>query len=326
MQHLDYSYNTGLLEHFAGVTGLRVTIRGRKRMPAIEFRIGKLGPLQVSAGVQIEVDLGCEGRSDIVLTEAKVGQPKDFIIRQLFYPYRKWRREIPTKRILPLFFCATEVSGRRLYHFWQYDFEDDAQYLSLHFKRGETFFIEPLKRRLTVEELLRAHLERREEKRVWDVPQADTFERVAEIPLLIEQGFDTSAKVAEHYEFDPRQSSYYRQAAEYLGLARLGEKSHQYELTDLGRDYVRLAADERRKLLAGLLASFPPMRAVLEYSSRASDRGVSKAEIAQLISRHSTIGKTTPTRRAATLLSWLRWLQSAAGTVEVGKTGFSLSP
>src|SRR2546427_8713433 len=84
-QHLDYCYNVGLIEHFAGVTGLRPTIRGRKRMPAIEFFVAQVGPVSVKTGVQVEVDLGCEGRNDIVLIEAKVGQPSDFIIRQLFY-------------------------------------------------------------------------------------------------------------------------------------------------------------------------------------------------------------------------------------------------
>jgi hypothetical protein len=38
------------------------------------------------------------------------------------------------------------------------------------------------------------------------VPQADTSERVAELPLLVEQGINNSAKVATHYRFDPRQA------------------------------------------------------------------------------------------------------------------------
>src|ERR1035437_5060022 len=43
MQHLDYCYQIGLFEKFAGVAGLRQTIRGRKRMPPIDFSIGRLG-------------------------------------------------------------------------------------------------------------------------------------------------------------------------------------------------------------------------------------------------------------------------------------------
>jgi len=103
---------------------------------------------------------------------------------------------------------------------------------------------------------------------LWDVPQADSFWRVAEIPLLIAQGINTSSKVAKHYKFAPRQSSYYREAAEFLDLVRQ-EKNFNYALTDLGNEYVNLPADERRRLLAGLLAHFPPMRAALELSATA---------------------------------------------------------
>jgi len=324
MQHLDYCYQIGLFEKFAGVAGLRQTIRGRKRMPTIHFSVGRLGPIHVHAGVQVEVDSGCEGRDDIVLIEGKGGQPPDFIVRQLFYPYRKWRHEIPQKRIHPWFFCSHEVAGRRLYRFWEYAFANDEQYQSLTLRRGEAFFVEPRRTRLTVEELLRAHAAR-PATRLWDVPQADSFWRVAEMPLLVEQGINTSGKVAAHYEFDPRQSSYYRQAAEYLRLLSLDKKTNIYQLTDLGREYVSRSADERRELLAGLLAQFPPMRATLELSARSGGRGIGRAEITALIARHSAIGKSTPARRAATLLAWLDWLKSSTGAVQKTELGFSVS-
>jgi hypothetical protein len=105
---------------------------------------------------------------------------------------------------------------------------------------------------------------------------------------------------------------------------RLDEKNKRYGLTDLGREYVSRPADERRQLLAGLLAHFQPIRALLELSAKAGERGVSKKEIAALIERHSAITKTTPARRASTLLAWLQWLQSATGAVEVSETVFSL--
>ena len=324
MQYLDYCYNIGLFEKFARVTGLRQTIRGRKRLPTIDFSVGKVGPIHVKAGVQIEVDSGCEGRDDIVLIEAKVGQPPDFIIRQLFYPYRKWRIEIPAKQIRPWFFCSEEISGPRLYKFWEYEFADDAQYQSLRLTRSENFLVEPVRQRLTVEELLRAHVRRRADARLWDVPQADSFWRVAEIPLLVEQGINTSSKLAVHYWFDPRQSSYYRQAAEFLGLVSQDKRSHVYQLTDLGREYVNRPADERRQLLAGLLAQFPPVRTALELSAKAGDRGIGRTEIAKFIARNSTIANSTPGRRAATVLAWLRWLQTATGAVQERQQRFSL--
>jgi hypothetical protein len=322
-QHLDYSFNVGLIEHFTGTSGLRQTIRNRKRMPAIDFFVGKVGPVLVSAGVQVEVDLGCEGRSDVILIEAKTGQPKDFIVRQLFYPYRKWRLEIPGKNTRPLFFCSLEIADNRLYQFWEYKFTDNGQYQSLRFKRGESFLVEPEKNNLTVEELLRAHAADRVRSQLWDVPQADSFWRVAEIPLLVAQGINTSDKVAKHYQFASRQSSYYRQAAEFLGLVRQ-EKDFSYALTDLGGEYVSLPADERRQLLAGLLVHFQPMRAALELSAKRGAHGIGKKDIAALLERHSKITSSTPARRASTILAWLDWLRQATGAVQTSELGFKI--
>ena len=140
----------------------------------------------------------------------------------------------------------------------------------------------------------------------------------------MEQGIDTSAKVAKHYRFDPRQSSYYRQAAEFLGLVSQDKRSHVYQLTDLGREYVNRPADERRQLLAGLLAQFPPVRMALELSAKAGERGVGRAEIAKFIERNSTVANSTPGRRAATVLAWLRWLQAATGAVQEKQQRFLL--
>jgi len=146
---------------------------------------------------------------------------------------------------------------------------------------------------------------------------------VAEIPLLIAQGINTSSKVARYYQFAPRQSSYYREAAEFLGLVRQ-EKNFNYSLTDLGNEYVNLPADERRRLLAGLLVHFSPMRAALELSAKTGAEGIGKEKIAELIKRNSKISSTTPSRRASTILAWLHWLQQATGAVQKTELGFTV--
>jgi hypothetical protein len=129
--------------------------------------------------------------------------------------------------------------------------------------------------------------------------------------------------VAKHYQFAPRQSSYYREAAEFLGLVRQ-EKNFNYALTDLGNEYVDLPADERRRLLAGLLANFPPMRAALELSAKAGALGIGKKEIAALLKRNSKISSSTPGRRASTILAWLDWLRKFTGAVQTTELGFTI--
>lgn len=323
MQHLDYSFNVGLFEHFGQTAGLRQTIRGRKRTPAFSFHVGDRGPVNVQKGVQVEVDSGCEGRSEIIIIEAKAAETRDFIVRQLYYPYRKWKQEVPTKLIRPWFFCSRVVAGRRLYEFWEYQFTDDAQYQSISYRRGESFFVEARQKRLSVNDLLGRHLARAIRTGDWNVPQADDFSKVAELPLLVQQGINTSRLLANHFGFHTRQSSYYRQAAEFLGLVVQNDR-HEYELTDLGVEYASRTADERREILAGLLAHFPPMRAVLEASG--SGQEIHRVEVARIIEKNSTIAGSTPSRRAATLVAWMGWLKAATGALQGGDvTGFRVA-
>ena len=56
------------------------------------------------ARVQIEVDAGYEGRSSIVLVEAKRGRRDDFHVRQLWYPWLHWAA-LTRKAVRPVFFA-----------------------------------------------------------------------------------------------------------------------------------------------------------------------------------------------------------------------------
>ena len=86
MQYLDYCSNAGLIEAVIGRGKLYPMIRGREGSGTYSFRV-RNNQIDVRSA-QIEVDLGLEGQDSIVLLEAKSKAPDDFIIRQLFYPYR----------------------------------------------------------------------------------------------------------------------------------------------------------------------------------------------------------------------------------------------
>lgn len=89
MQYLDYSFNSGALENILGISPLYQSIRGREYSKQFRFVVNKT-ELNVGS-VQLEVDSGLEGEDTIVLIEAKVKTPEDFIIRQLFYPYNHFK-------------------------------------------------------------------------------------------------------------------------------------------------------------------------------------------------------------------------------------------
>lgn len=134
MQHLDFAYATGMIEHFAEVGKLYLTIRGRKYTPEFSFRVGN--NLVEQEGVQTEVDAGYEGKNHIVLIEGKNVKMNDVIIRQLYYPYRKWSRDT-TKQVLPLFF---EKRGFE-YMFWMYEFTDKYDYNSIRLLKSARYIV-----------------------------------------------------------------------------------------------------------------------------------------------------------------------------------------
>ena len=136
MQHLDYAHASGMLEDFVGMGRLYLTIRGRKYTPSDGFGF-RVGEVELEArSVQTEVDAGYEGRECLVLVEGKNTKIKDTIIRQLYYPFRKWSIDTD-KRVIPVFFEMREGE----YMFWMYYFEDPADYNSIRMVRKESYRI-----------------------------------------------------------------------------------------------------------------------------------------------------------------------------------------
>jgi len=134
MQHLDFAYASSLIRTFTGDDSLVLTIRGRKYTPEFSFKVN--GHSLTVRGVQTEVDAGYEGRDKIVLVEAKNTTTTNTIIRQLFYPYRKWT--IATgKDVIPLFFERHEDE----FHIWQYRFNDPAEYNSIELVQSRCYKI-----------------------------------------------------------------------------------------------------------------------------------------------------------------------------------------
>lgn len=124
MQHLDFAYASSLIRTFLEDESLVLTIRGRKYTPEFDFYVGN--QLIQTKGVQTEVDAGFEGKDKIVLVEAKNSNTKDSIIRQLFYPYKKWQIDT-NKEVFLIFF---EKRGD-VYYLWEYTFEDENNYNSI---------------------------------------------------------------------------------------------------------------------------------------------------------------------------------------------------
>nr|MBP7472585.1 hypothetical protein [Prevotella sp.] len=138
MQYLDFAYANSLIRTFMNDPSLVLTIRGRKYTPEFSFHVGK-NVLAVSS-VQTEVDAGYEGKESIVLIEAKNFAATNVIIRQLYYPFRQWRKNT-SKTVCPIFFEKRFIAGENVFYIWQFEFTDIEDYNSIQLVKSGRFRI-----------------------------------------------------------------------------------------------------------------------------------------------------------------------------------------
>ena len=107
MQYLDFAFVHGITQQFLEDESIELTVRGRKRTPHFNYFVNDV---EVKCeGVQTEVDAGYEGKNSLTLVEAKSSKIKNEIIRQLYFPYRKWLMDI-NKPVRNVFFQFEEDS------------------------------------------------------------------------------------------------------------------------------------------------------------------------------------------------------------------------
>lgn len=312
MQYLDYCANAGLIEHVIGDGTLYPSIRGREGSGSFSFNVDANRIDMVSA--QIEVDLGLEGENKIVLIEAKSKTPEDFIIRQLYYPYRRFKNLSPDKVIVPVFF--TYDFALSSYNFWVYKFLDDNDYNSIQLVSKSSYKIVTA-HEIKIEELqpviATAILE-------GPIPQANDLDRVLELVFIVSQGHDNAAAAAGHFGFEPRQSSYYRQAAAALGLMTL--ENSRYVLTANGKYLLTLGIEERNIQFSKILTGFGLVRAALDLLK--SQGKLTKSDLEHLIAERSELTGSTIGRRADSLMAWLRWIADKTGSFRYEGAVFTL--
>jgi len=304
-RYLLHAYHAGVLSHFTGVREMYQTTGGKMRTGSFEFRVDGSPPIRVE-GAGMEIDAGFEGRSDVLLFEAKPRPRKSFLIRQLYYPFRL-AREVSQKAVRAFFFVADPRD--HTYALWEYSWEDPLDYEAIRLVRKEKYLIEevapPMDRFETIEP----------DPQLDIVPQADDFQKVADFPLLVASGIDTARKWAEHYGISTRQGSYYREASEAMGLVSM-EDSH-YVLTPEGRRYVSLEPQSRADFLAERVLRIPLMNRIFRLVKERPAQGLGKEEIARVIEQTSHLRGTTPGRRASTVISYFAWLAKTTGAIVV---------
>lgn len=311
---LAAAYIAGILQDFVGDNTLRQTIDGRLGTEFFSFQINRVPdgtPKTIDVNrAQMEVDAGFEGDSCVVLIEAKMSLEKDFLVRQLFYPYMRWSKRV-TKPIKLIYL----VYENGLYKLFEYK-PTGNNYNGLKFVQQRNYTIRNDK--ITnddIEVLLKSP--KVPEPRV-PFPQADNFERIITIlGFLCEKGVATPDEITSDNSFTERQTNYYTTAMRYLGLLnkskdKKGNGEIVYKLSGPGKEIARLNARDRDLRLANCILSHSVFRKIYELAVEINSIP-DKSMIVDAM-RESNLYKvdsdSTYFRRASTIASWVRWVRN----------------
>ena len=260
---INCAFVSKILHDFTDEENLLPTVSGRKSSSLFDFEINS-GHNTFRINVensQIEIDGGFEGDNSLNLIEAKNYISDDFLIRQLYYPYRLWSNKI-TKRVRPIF--LTYSNG--IFNLREYEFTNPELYNSIRLLQHKKYAVQ--ERNINIEDiqniLNNVQVVRESEL---PFPQADSFERVINLcELLKQKGFISKEDITHNYDFDHRQTDYYSNAAKYLGLIEGRRENRQVgcTLTQEGTRTFNLPFVERQLEFVRLILSRAAFKNTLE--------------------------------------------------------------
>jgi hypothetical protein len=146
-------------------------------------------------------------------------------------------------------------------------------------------------------------------------PQADRFERVIDLlgQMYAANGSLEQEEITTNYDFDHRQTQYYTNAGRYLGLLERKEEGGlgvSYAITPLGRQIMGKPPQARNLGLVELILSHSVFRKALEYYLAHAAPPPVEAILDSMRDAELPINDTTATRRAQSVLGWVRWMMS----------------
>ena len=306
---INCAFVSKILHDFTGEENLLPTVCGRMSSSTFDFTINS-GQSTFKVNVensQIEIDGGFEGDNSLNLIEAKNYISDDFLIRQLYYPYRLWNNKI-TKRVRPIF--LTYSNG--IFHLREYEFTTPQLYNSIRLLQHKKYAVQEGYINIeNIQNILDSVQIVKEPELPF--PQADSFDRIVNLcELLKQRGFISKNYITQNYDFNHRQTDYYSNAAKYLGLIEFVHKNRQIGcmLTKKGAYIFNQPIVERQLEFVKLILSHATFQKTLKLYF---DKGnvPTKEEIVEIMKNaklYKIDSEQTYKRRASTVISWINWI------------------
>jgi hypothetical protein len=308
---INCAFVSKILHDFTDEDNLFPTVSGRMSSSSFDFNINYTkGLFKVNVGnSQIEIDGGYEGDNSLNLIEAKNYISDDFLVRQLYYPYKLWNKKI-TKQVRPIF--LTYTNG--IFHLREYAFTNINHYNSLVLVKQKKYAVQDGTFNLEIIQQIIDTTKTVKEPEI-PFPQADSFERVINLcELLKQKGFISKEEITQNYDFDLRQTDYYSNAGKYLGLVEIGKENGQIVcyLTEKGKRVFALSIVDRQSEFVKLILSHSAFKQTLKIYLDNGEMPTKETivEVMKKSKLHKVGSDSTFLRRASTIAGWTNWIMN----------------
>lgn len=314
---LNFAFISGILEDFFETDEIYHTLSGRMGSSEFDFNINnsvqkKSIPISVQ-NAQVEIDGGYETRDTLYLVEAKNSIPSDFLIRQLYYPYRLWKNKFNEQGIQKDVSTVFLTYSNDIWDLFEYRFEDYRDYNSLRMVNHQRYMVMPDKILLKDIEYLINNTQLIEEPRGIPYPQANSMSRIINLLEILMKHSVTKERLFVEFNtnsLDKRQIDYYLNAGRYLGLIREVEVSSDklYGLTLRGREIMSLPFKEKNLNLAKEILKNPSFNATarLHLTNEMSQENI--VDVMKKSNVYNVNSDATYIRRSSTVKAWIQWI------------------
>lgn len=310
-QALNCAYISGIINDFLEDDVICPTVEGRMSSGNFDFDISnKSESKNINIAInnsQIEIDGAFEGLDFLALFEAKIEYPENFLVRQLYYPFRTWQEKLD-KEVKPIFL----VYSNGIFSLYEYVFDNNFHYNSLKLKKQMNYSI--INGDIELEDLqsIARNVEIVKEPEI-PFPQADKFERLISLCESLKKHKLTRDEITEKYSFDARQSNYYATAGIYLDLidrTYVSGRTPCYSLSKKGIQIFNLPLKQRQLELAKCILEHKIFLDTFNLWLEKTENP-SRNECVEIMKKnpiYKVDSDETYKRRSQTVLKWIEWV------------------
>ena len=304
---------SGILDDFLEAQGTVETFNGRMGTGEFDFVVDTVKGNKQKIFVknaQCEIDGGFENDNDVIIMEAKNVLNEDFHIRQLYYPFRLWKKKV--KKPIKLIFS---IYSNMIFRLFEYRFLDENDYSSIELVKAKNYSLQDTT--IEIKDLIEVSIntpiiykDNQDEDLKVPFIQANSFERVISLLENMKDSPMTTEQISDLMEFDMRQSDYYYNAGAYIGLFEKKSEDKQIKvfLTKLGEEVFSLNYKQRQLKFVELILQHQIFADCFSIIIKNGGEMPDKNVIENMMRSYNVCNEGQIARRASSVQGWLKWI------------------